>query len=224
MKRAVPLVLVLLLAGPAAAETLLHLSESARVMVRPDELAAMLRAEAVAATAAEAQAQVNTAMAGAVALARQTAGVAVTTGFYSVWQSALGPRATGRQEWRGNQTLALRSGDGAVLLTLVGTLQQRGLAVSQLGWQMAAETARRARAEATRQALGGLRARAEEAAGILGLHFDNFRDVRLDAARPQPKPMRAMVSGSAGSAPPPPVAEAEEVAVEASVAADVVLK
>jgi len=227
MLRAAMLVLGFLLTGPAGAETLLHLSESARVMVRPDELVATLRAEATAATAAEAQAQVNTAMAGATALARGTAGVSVATGSYSVWAQTP-PRDLGRpgtrQDWRASQTLTLRGSDGAVLVTLVGTLQQRGLAVSQLGWQVAGETARLARAEATKQALGGLRARAEEAARILGLRFDSFRDVRLDAARPQPGPMpRLMLAGSASAA-PPPTAEAEEVAVEASVGADVVLK
>jgi predicted secreted protein len=221
MMRAVTLAVGILLAGPAAAETLLHLSESARVMVQPDELAASLRVEAVAASAAEAQAQVNTAMAGAVTLARAAAGVSVTTGFYTVWPQAI-VRPGGRQDWRASQTLELRGGDGAVLLTLVGALQQRGLAVSQLGWQVAAETERHARAEATRQALGNLRARAEEAAGVLGLHFDSFREVRLDAAaRPHPMPMRAMAASPSA---PPPTAEAEPVPVEASVEADVVLK
>ena len=227
MLRAATLVLGLLLTGSAAAETLLHLSESARVMVRPDELVATLRAEATAATTAEAQAQVNTIMASATALARQTTGMGVATGFYSVWSQAA-PRDLGRpgtrQDWRASQTLTLRCGDGAVLLTLVGTLQQRGMAVSQLGWQVATESARHARAEATKQALGGLRVRAEDAARILDLHFDSFREVRLDAAHPQPMPMpRLMAVGSAGGA-PAPTAEAEEVAVEASVEADVVLK
>lgn len=224
MKLAAALVLTASLATPAAADTLLHLSESARVMVHPDELAAALRAEAVAATPAEAQAQVNAAMARAAALARQTAGVVVTTGSYSVWpQPRDASRAGGRQDWRASQTLELRGRDGAALLALMGTLQQQGLAMSQLGWRLEAETARHARSDATKQALAGLRARAEEAAGILGLHFDSFREVRLDSDRPHPMPMmRAMAVEAAP--PPPPTAEAEDVPVEASVEADVVLK
>ena len=227
MKFVVALILATGLATQAAADTLLRLSESARVMVHPDELAATLRTEAVTASAAEAQAQVNTAMARAVGLARQTAGISVTTGYYSVWAQ---PRDfshfAGKQDWRASQTLTLRSADSAALLTLVGTLQQQGLAVSQLGWQMAAATARHARAEATKQALGNLRTRAEEAAGILGLRFDSFREVRLDSTRPQPmlrsiaSPAPALASASA----PPPTAEAEDLPVEASVEADAVLK
>jgi uncharacterized protein YggE len=225
MMRAVALALGLLLAFPAAAETLLHLTETGRVMVAPDELVATLRAEAVAPGAAAAQAQVNTAMAGATALARATAGVSVSTGTYSVWQPGLFTHASGREDWRGSQTLTLHGGDGAAVLTLVGTLQQRGLAVSQLGWQLSADAARRARDEATRQALAGLRARAEAAAGILGLHFDSFKDVRLDSGQPRPMPLRVMMAATGvSSSAPPPTVEAEETTVEASVEADVVLK
>ena len=225
MKLAAALALTASFATPAAADTVLRMSETARVMVHPDELVAALGPEAVAATPAEAQAQVNAAMARAVALARQTAGVAVTTGFYSVWPQPRGSSSTaGRQDWRASQTLDLRGHDGVALLTLVGALQQQGMAVSQLGWQVEAETARRTRAEATKQALGSLRARAEEAAGILGLHFDSFREVRLDSAQPQPMPMMRAMPMSARAASPPPTAEAEEVPVEASVEADVVLK
>ena len=55
-------------------------------MVQPDELAADLAAEASAATPQDAQARVNAAITAALAMARGTAGVAVATGRYSVWQ------------------------------------------------------------------------------------------------------------------------------------------
>jgi len=223
MKCAVALALILWLAGPAAADTLLHLSDSARVMLRPDELTAALRAEAEADTAAEAQAQVNTGIARAVVLARQTPGLAVTTGEYGVWPRSQDAGLPGaKQVWHASQVLGLRGGDGIALLTLVGALQQQGLAVSHLEWQVTPETARHARAEATRQALGDLRARAEEAAGILGLRFDRFREIWLDPARPFAVPVQRTMAATAAA--PFPSAEAEEVPVEASVEADAVLK
>ena len=58
-------------------------------MTLPDQLLAVLRAEADAATAADAQAQVNKTMAAAVALAHQTAGVGISTGAYMVWPQSL---------------------------------------------------------------------------------------------------------------------------------------
>jgi predicted secreted protein len=212
------------LVGPAAAaETLLRLSETARVMTSPDQIVASLRAEATAPASAEAQARVNAAIARALAQAKQVNSVTATTGNYSVWNTTIGDRAKAREEWRASQTLDLKGGDGAAMLRLVGELQAQGLAVGRLAWQLAPDTARKARTEATRLALGSVRARAEEAAGILGLRFESFREVRLDDVKPPPAPMMRSMAASTMAAAPPPSAEAEDVAVEASVEADAVL-
>jgi predicted secreted protein len=218
-----PLLLAMLLApAPAMAETILHLSEQAQVMVNPDELAATLRLEADGPDAATVQNRVNTGMTQALAQARATEGVVATTGFYQVFnmQPANKPAI-----WHSVQTLNLHGTDGAAMLTLVGHLQAAGAAINQLGWRVAAATARHARDEASNLALSQLRARAEAAAGILGLKFASFRDITLGGPPPfQPVMPRAMVmsSSNAGGAPPPEAAS-EPVAIEASVSADVVL-
>jgi predicted secreted protein len=210
--------LTALLAPAAQAETILRLSETARVIARPDELAATLRFEAEATDAAAAQSRVNAAMAKALAEAKGTAGIAVSTGGYQVWRVTQ-PAA----RWRAAQTLDLRGGDGVKILSLVGSLQGQGLAVQNLGWRLTPETARARQAEATKIALGALRTRAEEAAAVLGLKFESFREVRLDGTRaaPQPIRMRAMAAPAAMAE---PVAESEDVPVEATVEAEAVLK
>ncbi|HEY0420611.1 MAG TPA: SIMPL domain-containing protein [Acetobacteraceae bacterium] len=217
MLRPLLLALLLLAALPAHAETLLRLSETAHVSVRPDELAATLAAEAEHAIAAEAQSRINAAIARALDAAKATPGVVPATGYYRVWRT--GPP---NDRWHASQTLDLHGADGEVLLKLVGTLQAQGLAVRQLAWRLAPETARRAQSEATRMALGRLQARAEEAAAIVGLRFASFREIRLDGSHslPGPLPRMAMAAAAPMAA---PVAEAEDVAVEASVEADVVL-
>jgi predicted secreted protein len=214
-----PLALAALLAGPAAAETLLRLAETAEVKVHPDELDAALRAEADAPNAAEAQARVNAAMERALSQAKQ-AGVVAATGFYQVW-----PTGTPATSWHATQSLALHSGDGPKLLGLVAALQGEGMALQNLAWQLAPETRRHALAEATKQALAGLRQRAEEAAGVLGLRFASFREVRLDNTAPPPPmvPFRAMAVGASVRSAPPPSAEAEDATVSARVEADAVL-
>ncbi|CAH2604249.1 conserved exported protein of unknown function [Rhodovastum atsumiense] len=220
----VPMLLVALAGPAAAAETLLHLSETARVLARPDEITAVLRAEATAQTPAAAQARVNAAMAAAIEQARAVAGIAVATGGYAVWdQTPREPTASTSPQWHAAQTLELRGRDGEALLRLVGTLQAKGLATERLGWQLAPETARRARQEATRQALAGLRGRAGEAAELLGLRFDSFRSVRLDAAPPVAMPMLRATMKATLDATSPPSAEAEDVPVEAAVEAEAVL-
>jgi uncharacterized protein YggE len=210
------------LAQPAPL-TVLKLAETATVKVAPDELAASLRAEAIAGTAAEAQARVNASIADGLARSKAVASVEVSTGGYSVYR--MGPNSsTDRTErWQAGQSLELKGKDGTPLLKLVGDLKKSGLAVQALGWRLSPDAARRARSEATRQALAGLRGRADEAAGQIGLTFDRFQEVRIDSQRPSPIAPR-MMSAMAKSDAPPPSAEAEDVLVSATAEADVLLK
>ena len=216
------LLLLALAVAPLSAawadNTTLSLSETATVMAPPDELAATLRAEAVASTAAGAQKQVNAAMDDALTQARAAAGVVAGTGDYGV------SRDTGAkpERWQASQTLSLHGKDGAVLLALVGALQAKGLAIGDLHWQLSDETARKAQAEAMRRAISALRARAEEAAGLLDLRFVQFVSVRLDTP-PAVRPMVRSMAAAAPAAATPPSAVAEDVPVSATVGAEVVL-
>lgn len=220
---ALVLLLTALSAAPGlCAETMLDLSETAHVSVQPDEIAASLRAEASAPTPAAAQEAVNRMMAQATASARQTQNVKITTGRYAVWlvePAHPGPDAA--PAWQASQTLDLSGGDGPALLALVGALQKQGLAVQQLDWQLAPATARTAHAAALRKAITGLRQRAEEAAGLLGLRFASFRTVRLGPVlpRPNPAPMRAFAAAAPG-----PSVEQGPVEVAATVTAEAVLE
>lgn len=232
MKRLGACLLGLILAGGAPgltawADTILHLSETGQVTVQADRLVAALRVEAVAAAPAEAQKQVNTAMAQALAAAHAVAGLKISTSAYSVWQAPRpGPVSPAtppaRPEWHAGQTLTLSGPDAPALLALAGRLQAQGLALNQLAWQVAPEAAKAAHAEATRLALVGLRARAEAAATALGLKFDSFRDVHLDAG-PMPRDGAVLMGARAMSA-PPPAAEPEESTVRASVSGEAILK
>jgi uncharacterized protein len=207
---------VLVASGPALADTILHLDDTETVMAHPDELVATLRVEATAASAAVAQQTVNNTMAAALARAKQVAGVTAATQGYTAWQ------ATQPQRWQASQTMTLRSHDGAALLTLVGELQQKGLATGELSWQLSREASRAARDQAMHDALSALRRRAEDAAGLLGLRFEAFQ--RVSIATPQPVPIlpRAMMA-MAAAAPTPPSVQAEDVPVSATAEADAVL-
>jgi len=159
---------------------------------------------------------VNAQTAKAIAVARQAAHVVATTGSYNVWHAT---QPTAR--WHAVQTVDLRGTDGPAMLALVGELQDQGMAVQQLGWRLSPQAARKALSEATREALKALRARADEAAGILGLRFLEFREVRLDGNPPAPRPMLAMAMSRDAKA--APVAETEDITIEANVGADAVL-
>ncbi len=200
-------------ATQTAATTILHFADTETVMVHPDELVARLRAEAVAPTVAAAQQLVNKAIAAALAQARQTQGIEVSTEGYTTWQP------TQPQRWEATQTIVLRSQNGPTLLTLAGDLQARGLAMSDLGWQLSPEAMRKARDQAMREAVSGLHSKADEVAGLLGLRFDSFQRVNLVSSQPTPLP-RVMMAMAAGA---PPSAVPEDVPVNASAEADAVL-
>lgn len=210
------------IARPVRADTLLRLSETATVDAKPDEIVASLRADSTAPNAADAQAHVNAAIAEALALAKQSAGIVSSTGRYNVYKS--GPTPQDHVErWQASQSLELRGQDGAAMLKLVGALQQKGLAVGQLDWRLRTETQRAAMREATANALKALRGRADEAAALLGLRFVEFKEVRIDSVRPQPIMARGMVAMAASAAMPPPSAESDLVSVSATAEADIVL-
>jgi predicted secreted protein len=207
----------------ARADTILHLAETATVMVQPDELAADLRVEATRPTAAEAQAQVNAVMQGALAQARAVPGLTVSTGGYGVWR--VGPTEQDRSErWQAGQSLALSGHDDTALLKLVGALQEKGLAVSNLGWRLSRDAERRAHQDATKQALVALQGRIEEAAALLHLRFDQFKEIRLDSAgSPQPILRGAAAPRAMAMAAPPPSVAAEDVPISATAEADALL-
>jgi predicted secreted protein len=207
------LLLALLLPLAGHAETLLQLSETASIPAHPDELDATLRAEATGPTAQDVQSRVNAAIADALAQARSVQGVQVSTGYYNVFH-----QQQPRNQWQGVQSLELRSHDGSALLDLVGALQGKGMVVAGLDWRLSDELGRSTREAATRQAVSHLQARAEEMAGLLGLRFDSFRTVRLDADRPPPFPGPRLLAAAA------PSAEAADITISATVSADVVLQ
>jgi predicted secreted protein len=203
--------------GPARADTILHLSDTETVMAHPDELVATLRAEAVASSATAAQQAVNAAMATALARSKQVSGVASATQGYTAWQ------ATQPQRWQASQTLVLRSHDAPPLLTLTGELQQHGLAMSDLSWQLSPGASHAAHEAALREALRALRGRAEDAAELLGLRFEQFQRVSIATPQPVPFAPRAMMATAMAAAPTPPSAEAQDVPVSATADADAVL-
>jgi predicted secreted protein len=203
--------------GSAAADTILHLSDTETVIAHPDELVAALRAEATGSSAAAAQQSVNATMAAALARAKQVPGLTAATEGYVAWQP------TQSQRWQASQTLMLRTQDAASLLMLTGELQQHGLAISELSWQLSPAASRAARDEALRNALRALRGRAEEAAGLLGLRFEQFQRVSIATPQPMPIPRAMMGAAMAAAAPTPPSAEAQDVPVSATAEAEALL-
>jgi uncharacterized protein YggE len=218
MWRAVGLVMVACLASPAArADTLLRLTVTATVTAMPDELVAQLTANADAPTAGAAQQQVNQMVETALGKTKPLNAVTASTTQYSVWHET-----DPRDIWHASQGLALRSRDGGGLLTLIGTLQQQGLAVGDLSWQLSPALSEKAYEQAIAKAIDLLTARADTVASLLHLTMTGFRSVSVGedgGGPPQPVGMLRMMA-MAPTATPPPSAKADAVTVSATVSGE----
>jgi uncharacterized protein YggE len=209
-------------AQPALAQsvpptTILHLLATGSVQVVPDQLAAELVARSTSPSAAAAQRQVNSLMADGMKMGQAVTGVDTRALGYSV-----APGDDRHATWIAEQTLELRGTDGPALLDLAGKLQDRGLALASLDWQLSPPVRRKAHEEATTAALKELQVRASSAAATLGLHVDHLQDVRLDDTSLQPRRAVPMMAMSRMSSPPPQASAAPEE-VAAQVSADVLL-
>lgn len=210
-------------AAPAEAATqgtLLRLAETVELRRAPDEITATLRVEARGGSAAAAQGQANAAMERALQAARTVSGLQATTGRYYA-----GRTEEGRQ-WQAVQTLTLRGNDPARLLELAGTLQGQGLAMEGIGWSLTEPQRREALAEAEREAIARLRARAETLAGQLGQSVAAIRELQVETeGRLPPRPMMAMAPSLASSRrEAAPAAVPEELTLTATATATVLLQ
>lgn len=206
MKRHLIAALFVLLPSLALAQSpdpRLSLRESAERELAQDRLTVSLRVEATAASAAAVQADVNRRMDAAVARARAVSGVRVeTTGYWTYEERP----ANQPRRWRGQAGLNLVGSDTGAVLALAGALQETGLAMSGMRFELTPESARAVQDELTADALRRVRARADRAADAIGMRVVGIVEMRVgDAGGEGPRPMpRLAMAAQAG---PAPVAE-----------------
>jgi predicted secreted protein len=219
--------LALLVPAPARAAdtaappgvTVIRLTEKAERLMARDHLRAGLAVEVTGPVASQVQAEINRRMEAALAKAKSVATVKAETGGYSVYPQRDPNKPT---LWHGQQTLNLQSDAPADLLTLVGDLQQQGLATQGLTFEVREESLREAQDGLTADALVQLRSRAEKVAADLGMTVQQIRDVTVGNAEGGARPPMPMVMmRAAAAAPPPPVAEPGDAQVSVTVQAEV---
>lgn len=222
--------LVLLLAmlplvfpAPAAAQapTTLVLGERATREVEQDTLVAVLSARHRSPDAREAQRVVNETMTAAIEQARAVDGIELSTGGYRVYQEY--DREGRPRAWVAEQDLRLKSEEAARLLELAGILQDAGLILGGLSYELSAEARRALEDELTLEAIERLRARSERIADAMQMRVELIETLRVGGVA-EPPPVRPMLEArmaDVASMPPPvalPGTEMVEVAIEADVA------
>jgi predicted secreted protein len=217
-------VLPVLFAAPAFAQdkVTLQLGEAAERSVTQDRLRAMLRVEAGGNDPRAVQAQVNQKMTATLERIRAVPAVKSETQGYYVYEDKTLKRG---QRWWGSQGVSLTGSDAGALLTLVGQLQESGLLVSGLAYELAPETRRKIERELVPEAMQRVKDTAEIVAKSLALPTVQIVKVRLGDSSPPPvpRPFGAAMAMAERAQVPPPVAEPGETIVSVRVEAEVTL-
>jgi predicted secreted protein len=201
--------------------TRIMLDQTAVREVEQDTLVAMLQAHAEAPEPRAAQDQVNQAIEQAIATAATAAGVRRATGGYRVYQKY---DAKGNTDgWIAEQDLRLTGSDAAEMLDLVGQLQDRGLLLQGLAYELSRQAREALEAELTSQAIEQVRARAEAIAATLDTTVARIETLRIggvDVPPPMPRMMEMRAAQADSMAPPSALPDLETVTVrvEAEVA------
>jgi uncharacterized protein len=203
-------------------ETRLVLEETATREVEQDTLVAVLVARHEAPSPRDAQAAVNTLMTAAIERARAVEGVRPASGGYRVYQRF--DREGEAGDWIAEQDLQLTAADAAVLLELVGALQDEGLIVGGLNYRLSPEARRALQDELTEAAIEALLARAERVAGAMNLELLRIDEIRVGSTLDQP-PVRPMMAARAEAmdAMPPPMALPDLETVSVGIEAEILL-
>ena len=197
--------------------TVLHLTQTAESKVVRNLLRLELRVEEKGPDAIAVQTAINRRMAAALDQARRVIGVAVETGSYEVGEEQ---PTHGPPHWRGSQSLILTGTTADAALKLAGALQEQGLPMSAMTYEVSPETVRGAEEDLTAAALAGLGERAAAIADRLHLAVLGYRDLRVGNAETSSPPMPRFAAAMAMAA---PVAQPGEAAIRVTVSADVLL-
>jgi len=180
-------------ASPALAQTTLNLSATGQQSVTPDQVTAALTAQGNSRNMGTAQNEVNTAMAGGLALAKGVAGVEVSTANYAVTQNQAD---NGVVTYQASQELDLvMAAPGGVpaagFSALLGRLQARGFLLQDFEGALSAPARRGAEQAALTDALRQIQAQAKAVAAALGERVGRFESVTVNDWHRPPMPMMA---------------------------------
>ena len=200
------------------------LDETAVREVEQDTLVASFVARAEAVNPRDAQAEVNTLIGRAIEAAEQAAGVQRATGGYRVYQEW--DREGAPTGWVAEQDLRLTTRTPAALLDLVGALQDAGLLLQGLGYELSREARDALEDELTAAALTRVQARARRVAETLGTALEGILTLRIGGVETPPPMMPRMMAmqADAAEAMPPPSALPDRETVSVRVEAEMRLE
>ncbi len=209
--------------------TTMNISVTEREKVEEDMIIANLQYEAKGDKAATVQDEINKAMTKALASVKKDKDIEVSTESYRVYMSERyekrGDKKIKIDEWRGSQSITMKSENFEAIQKLTGELQGAGFSTSGFSYTLSPEKQRSVRETLLKGAVDKLKKQSSEAAMLLSKKSYEIREINIDGGGYYPRPMmRAMAMDMAESKIAAPVAEGGEQEVTLTVNARVELK
>lgn len=210
--------------------TLVSLSATEQVEVQQDLLVANLRYETTNTDPRKLQDEINTLMKKALDEAQKVSSVKAATQQYHVYEfdRSAGKGTRRDMAWRGQQGLMIKGKKADDLLELTGKLQDMGLSMSGLNYQVSPELLEETRESLLEDALKKLMAKADRTAKAIGKSKSELLQINVDMGGyyPQPQMMRSDMAyeGAAMKTMAAPVAAPGESQITLTVSAQALLK
>lgn len=209
--------------APPPIQPVVTVTATATSSVANDRMYAWLRVEVDNIDPGKAAAEVNGKMAKALARAKGTAGVEVSTSGYSSWQVF---DKTQPNRWRVQQTMTLEGADFAIMAALVSRLQADDqLLLSGMNFAVSRDARQKAEDALTQQAIKAWQGRAQQAARGFGYESWRTGKVAVQSGEPvRPMPMMRMQAAAAPAGAPPVNVEGGNTDVSVTVTGEAVLE
>lgn len=167
--------------------TFLTFSTTGQAKVIPTELTLNFSAEITHKSPIEAQQKLNQLVDNAVSLAKTYKDVTLHTNQYSIEQDFL--QQHNPKNWNAHQNLILTSHDTKTLFELAAKLQNQGLLLNAMQWELDDTTRAELERKAEHNALEKIRPEIEEDAKILGMKLVNIDHIQIGSESFAPPPL-----------------------------------
>ena len=210
--------------------TYLNLSVTETKQVEPDLLIATLRYESESGSAKEVQNKINQMMKKALSVVEKKENVEVSTEQYSVYKfyKSLKQGTPEKELWKGSQSIVIKSKSTEDILALFGQLQEIGLVMSDLHYEVSLVRIEETLTSMVENALNKLLSHAKRIASIIGLKEIKVKNINIDGDNryppvPYPKLMRTVATDMVNSV-ANPVSAPGKIDITLNISATILLK
>lgn len=210
--------------------TYLNLSVTETKQVEPDTLIASLRYESESESAKEVQNKINQMMKKALSVAEKKENIEVSTEQYSVYKfyKPLKQGTPEKELWKGSQSIIIKSKSTEDILALSGQLQEIGLVMSDLHYEVSIAKIEETRTSLVENAITKLLSHAKRVAGIIGLKEVKIKNINIDGDNryppvPYPKLMRTAAANVVSSI-TAPISAPGKIDITLNISATILLK